>query len=148
MKGEVFRKPDLPILLCTLTGIGVQCGFMLYVMIATIIIGFINPYFRYFNFVYAFFILSTGGYFNGYVSATLMKFFGATEWKLAASASAFMLPSGIAAVFILVDFIEYFEKANQFFPLTSVAFFTALWFFITVPLAYFGAYVGFTSTTL
>ena len=112
LQGDVFRKPDLPALLATLTGIGVQCGFMIYVFIAALIIGLFNPYFRYYNFVNAFFILTVGGYGNGYCTATMMKYFGASDWKLAASSSAFILPSSIVAVFVLVDFIEYFEKAT------------------------------------
>ena len=118
---------------------------MIYVFIAALIIGLFNPYFRYYNFVNAFFILTVGGYFNGLCTATMMKYFGASDWKLAASSSAFILPGSVVAVFVVVDFIEYFEKANQFLPLTSVAFFSVLWFSITVPLTYFGAYVGFTN---
>ena len=108
----MFRKPDLPALIATITGIGVQCGFMLYVFVASLLIGLIHPYFRYYNFVNAFFILTAGGYCNGFCTATMMKYFGASDWKLAASSSAFILPSAIVIVFILVDFIEYFEKAN------------------------------------
>ena len=85
---------------------------MLYVFVASLIIGLIHPYFRYYNFVNAFFILTAGGYFNGYTTAIMMKYFGASDWKLAASSSAFILPSAIVIVFTLVDFIEYFEKAN------------------------------------
>lgn len=85
---------------------------MLYIFVASLIIGLIHPYFRYYNFVNAFFILTLGGYFNGIVTASMMKYFGAAEWKLAASAASFILPGGITAVLILVDFIEYFEKAK------------------------------------
>jgi hypothetical protein len=117
---------------------------MIYILVATLLVGLLNPYLRYFNFVNAFFMLSTGGFFNGYVTSTMMRYFGASDWKLAASAAAFILPVGIVVVFILVDFIEFFEKANQVFPFTSVAFFSLLWACITVPLTYFGAYTGFT----
>jgi len=95
-----------------MTGIGVQCGFMINVFVASLFIGLIHSYFRYYNFVNAFFILAVGGYFNGLCTASMMKYFGASDWKLAASSSAFILPSSIVAVFVLVDFIEYFEKAN------------------------------------
>lgn len=85
---------------------------MIYVFIASLIIGLFNPYFRYYNFVNAFFILTVGGYFNGFCTAMMMRYFGATDWKLAASSSAFILPTSIVAVFLIVDLIEYFEKAN------------------------------------
>lgn len=74
-----------------------------------------------------------------------MKFFGATEWRFAASVAAFMLPVYIVGTFCLVDFIEYFETSNQLFPLTSIVLFTFLWVICNVPAAYWGAYVAFTT---
>lgn len=53
-----------------------------------------------------------GGAANGYVTARAMRFFGATEWRFAASVAAFCLPCYIAVTFIIVDFIEYFEKSD------------------------------------
>ena len=40
-------------------------------------IGLIHPYVKYVFAVQSFFMLSIGGLFNGYVSAKLMKYFGA-----------------------------------------------------------------------
>ena len=112
LQGDVFRKPDLPALLSTLTGIGIQCGFMIYISVLALLIGLIHPNLRYFNFLNAFFMLSVGGLLNGYATATMMRFFGASDWKLAASSSALILPTSIVVVILLVDLIEYFEKAN------------------------------------
>jgi hypothetical protein len=55
--------------------------------------------------------LVVGGFANGYVTARLMKFFGATDWTFSASAAAIWLPLKVTSVFILVDIIEYFEKS-------------------------------------
>jgi hypothetical protein len=85
---------------------------MIYVSVFSLLIGLIHPYFRYWNFVHTFFILTAGGYLNGFCTASMMKYFGASDWKLAASSSAFILPSSIVVVIVLVDFIEYFEKAS------------------------------------
>lgn len=91
---------------------GGQIGFMFYILVFTILIGLLNYYFRYAIFIYAFFGLAVGGYINGTITAQTMRYFGATEWRFSANASAFCLPSGIISVIILVDIIEYFEKAN------------------------------------
>lgn len=112
LQGDVFRKPDLPALLSTLLGMGVQCGFMTYICVFALLIGLMHPNLRYFNFLNAFFMLSLGGFLNGYVTATMMRFFGASDWKLAASSSALILPISIVLVILMVDLIEYFEKAN------------------------------------
>jgi hypothetical protein len=55
--------------------------------------------------------LVVGGFANGYVTARLMKFFGATEWTFSASAAAIWLPLKVTTIFTLVDMIEYFEKS-------------------------------------
>ena len=85
---------------------------MIYILVLSLLIGMVQPNLRYFNFVSAFFMLSLGGLLNGFVTATMIRFFGASDWKLAASYSAFILPTCIVVVILLVDFIEYFEKAN------------------------------------
>lgn len=54
-----------------------------------------------------------GGFGNGYVTARSLKYFGATEWRFAASIAAFCLPVYIIITFLLVDFIEWFEKSDQ-----------------------------------
>lgn len=86
-----------------------------------------------------------GGGANGYVTARTMRFFGATEWRFAASVAAFCLPCYIAITLILVDFIEYFEKSDQLFPFTSIAFVSFFWVLCNVPASYLGAYRGFES---
>lgn len=85
---------------------------MIYILVLTLLIGLIHPNLRYFNFVVSFFTLSLGGLLNGFVTAAMIRYFGASDWKLAASYSAFILPTCIVVVILLVDFIEYFEKAN------------------------------------
>lgn len=143
LSGDVFRKPDLPMLFCVMIGTGVQCAFMIYIVLISIVIGLINPYLRYFDFIVAYILLTIGGLFNGYVTTSMMRFFGSNDWKLAAGWTAFFLPLCFVIVFTLVDVIEYFEKAEQIFPFTSVVFFSLLWAAITVPLTFFGAYRGF-----
>ena len=99
-------------MLSTLIGMGAQVGFMFYIFTLAIVVGLLNSYFRYYNFINAYLMLAIGGYFNGYITSRAMRYFGSSEWKFAASASAFVLPWGIIVTLILVDIIEYFEKAN------------------------------------
>jgi len=75
-----------------------------------------------------------------------MKYFGATEWRFAAGVSAFCLPIYIVLTLVAVDVIEFFEKSNQVFPLTSMSFFCFLWICLNVPMSYFGAYSAFTTS--
>lgn len=101
---------------------------------------------RFFSVYNLFAYMLAGGFANGYVTARSMKFFGATEWRFAASCSALCLPIYIVATFGLVDIIEYFEKSNQIFPFTSIVLFTFLWVVFNVPATYLGAHIAFTTT--
>ena len=50
---------------------------MFFIILTSIVIGLIHPYVRYLFAVQSFFLLSLGGAVNGYVSARLMRYFGA-----------------------------------------------------------------------
>ena len=75
-------------------------------------LGFLAPDSRFFSLYNLFGYMIMGGFLNGYCTARAMKFFGATEWRFAASVSALCLPVYIVGTFVLVDVIEYFEKSN------------------------------------
>lgn len=101
---------------------------------------------RYLNAHNCFMTLVIGGGANGYVTARLMKFFGATDWTFSASAAAIWLPLKVTSVFFLVDMIEYFEKSEQLVPFTSIVLFSALYVLLNVPASYFGAYFAYNYT--
>ena len=117
---------------------------MFFIVLTAVVIGMIHPYVRYWFAVQSFFLLSLGGMFNGYVSARLMRYFGAQEWRIAATAATFVLPVYLFTVFSVVDIIEWFEKSSAYQPFTSVIGLSLLWLTITAPVAYTGAYYGFT----
>lgn len=141
----MFRPPKYPILLCISVGMGVQVFSMFFIVLTAVVLGMIHPYVRYWFAVQSFFLLSIGGMFNGYVSAKLIGYFGAKEWRIAATAATFVLPVYLFTVFSVVDIIEWFEKSSAYQPFTSVIGLSLLWLVITAPVAYSGAYYGFTS---
>jgi hypothetical protein len=112
LQGDVFRKPDFAVMLCTLIGMGVQVFIFTFILLIFLTVGFIAPSTRLFGVLQTFAYMVFGGGANGYVTARTMRFFGATEWRFAASVAAFCLPCYIAITLILVDFIEYFEKSD------------------------------------
>lgn len=146
LQGDVFRKPDFAVLLCALIGMGIQVFIFVFILLIFLTTGFIVPQVRLYGAIQTFTYMVMGGGANGYVTGRTMRFFGATEWRFAASVAAFCLPCYIALTFILVDFIEYFEKSDQLFPFTSICFFSLFWILCNVPAAYFGAYSGFANS--
>ena len=69
-----------------------------------------------------------------------MKYFRAADWRVAAEASALLLPLGILICVLVVDVIDYFEKSRQMLPVTSIFFLTVLWFVMHLPASFFGSY--------
>jgi len=77
LQGDVFRAPSYPIFLCISVGMGCQVFSMFFIILTSIVMGIVHPYVRYVFAVQSFFFLSLGGAVNGYVSARLMRYFGA-----------------------------------------------------------------------
>lgn len=80
---------------------------------------------------------------NGYCTARAIKYFGAGEWRFAASASAIVLPSYIVITFMTVDMIEWFEKSSQILPFSSIILLMFCWICVNVPFTYYGSYQAF-----
>lgn len=129
-----------------MSGIGIQVFICLFFVLMFLTLSFTNPSTRFFSFYNLFAYMIMGGFANGYVTARAMKFFGAPEWRFAASISAVGLPFYIVITFAFVDIIEYFEKSNQIFPFTVIVLFCFLWATLNVPASYYGAYLAFKLT--
>ncbi len=125
---------------------GIQVFIFVFILLVFLTTGFVMPSSRMFGVIQTFTYMILGGGANGYVTARAMRYFGATEWRFAASVAAFCLPCYIAVTFILVDFIEYFEKSDQLFPFTSICFVSLFWVLCNVPAAYLGAFRGFDNS--
>jgi len=87
---------------------------MALVILTVTVCGIINPYLRTAISLQSFFMLGVGGSFNGFVCARMMKFFGAADWKFAASASAFVLPCYLFVSFVIVEIIEWLERSSSY----------------------------------
>ena len=122
---------------------GAQTLFMFVVMLTVTVVGLVNPYMRNYFVIQSYFMLAIGGSMNGYTSARMMRFYGATEWRFSALTSAVLMPLYLLANFCFVDTIEWLEGSTAYLPFSSVIGWTLLWVLITVPLSFFGAYMGF-----
>ena len=80
---------------------------------------------------------------NGFITARVMKFFGASEWCFAAFASAIIFPFYLFAILLSVDFIEYLKKSSDASPPVTVIVSGIIWITIAIPLTFQGAYTGF-----
>jgi len=103
----------------------------------------INVFFRPVLFLLAFIYSALTAWINGYTTAKLMKFFGASDWFFAAISSAVCFPIYIFTILIAVDCIEYAMKSSSSTPPLTVLVLCILWMCIAVPINFQGAYVAF-----
>uniref|UniRef100_A0A674CP44 Transmembrane 9 superfamily member n=1 Tax=Salmo trutta TaxID=8032 RepID=A0A674CP44_SALTR len=79
----------------------------------------------------------------GYVSARLYKTFGGEKWKTNVLLTALLCPGIVFADFFLMNLILWVEGSSAAIPFGTLVAILALWFGISVPLTFIGAYFGF-----
>jgi transmembrane 9 superfamily protein 2/4 len=89
------------------------------------------------------------GAFAGYHCARLYKSFKGQRWQRATVATALLFPGGSFIVFFGLDLtLASYEGSTGAVPITTLLALLALWFGISVPLVFLGAYLGFRKEPL
>eukprot|EP00285_Hemiselmis_virescens_P018271 CAMPEP_0173391940 /NCGR_PEP_ID=MMETSP1356-20130122/18667_1 /TAXON_ID=77927 ORGANISM="Hemiselmis virescens, Strain PCC157" /NCGR_SAMPLE_ID=MMETSP1356 /ASSEMBLY_ACC=CAM_ASM_000847 /LENGTH=674 /DNA_ID=CAMNT_0014349645 /DNA_START=96 /DNA_END=2120 /DNA_ORIENTATION=+ len=143
--GDVFRSPPMAGLLAVYTGTGVQLLFMALMTLCCSCLGFLSPSNRgsLMNSVLLFFFLS--GAFAGYFAARFCQIFK-EESKLKITMLTALSFQGVCSlVFLALNVIVWAEGSSSAVPFGTFIAVMALSFFISVPLTFFGAYLGFRS---
>ncbi|KAK5896869.1 hypothetical protein CesoFtcFv8_009987 [Champsocephalus esox] len=84
----------------------------------------------------------------GYVSARLYKTFGGEKWKTNVLLTALLCPGIVFADFFLMNLILWVEGSSAAIPFGTLVAILALWFGISVPLTFLGAYFGFKKAAI
>ncbi|KAJ8612565.1 hypothetical protein CTAYLR_007198 [Chrysophaeum taylorii] len=141
---DVFRPPaSAPMLLCVFVGTGVQVLIMALLTIAFAAVGFVSPANRGSLMVVMLLLFVCMGSFAGYHCARLYKTFKGQRWQKATFLCALLYPGICFAVFFVLDVSLATYGSTGAVPLTTLAALLALWFGISVPLVFLGAYLGF-----
>lgn len=141
--GDVFRPPLKSDLLCVYVGTGVQFFGMSLVTIIFAALGFLSPSNRGGLMTAMLLLWVFMGLFAGYSSARLYRMFKGTEWKKITLKTAFMFPATIFSIFFVLNALIWGEKSSGAVPFGTMFALVFLWFCISVPLVFVGAYVGF-----
>ncbi|KAK8916415.1 hypothetical protein KSP39_PZI022239 [Platanthera zijinensis] len=140
--GDVFRPPNNSDLLCVYVGTGVQFFGMLLVTMIFAVLGFLSPSNRGGLMSAMLLLWVFMGIFAGYSSARLYKMFKGSEWKKTALRTACMFPGIMFALFFVLNALIWGEKSSGAVPFTTMFALVLLWFGISVPLVFVGAYLG------
>merc|ERR1719181_1647047 len=146
--GDVFRKPRFAKLLAVSVGSGAQLLGMSVVTLVFALLGLLSPAHRGGLLQSMMLLFTFMGVFGGYTSARLYKVFGGEDWKMATLLTAFLFPGVFFTVFFILDMFIWGQKSSGAVPFTTMFAHLVLWFGISVPLVFLGAYFGFRKAAI
>lgn len=142
LQGDVFRRPQYPLLFSLLIGAGIQVFFTILVVIAYSLYDFYidkGALVGIATFMFPFF-----GVINSYTAARFYTFFHGSSWTMLAVCTSLFLPGFIATGLIVIDTCEWIETGHSdTVPFREAAILTYYWVFIQVPSCFLGAHLGF-----
>lgn len=141
--GDVFRPPPRAGLLAVYVGTGAQVLGCAIFTLAFAVFGFLSPSNRggLMSALLLLFVLL--GILAGYVSAVLYKGLRGVEWRLTTLKTAMMFPGIVAAIFFTLNLFIWGEKSSGAVPWTTLVALLSMWFCVSVPLVFLGAYFGY-----
>lgn len=141
--GDVFRPPRKGMLLSVLLGSGVQIFFMSLITLVFACLGFLSPANRGALMTCSLVLYVCLGTPSGYISARIYKMFGGEKWKSNVLLTAFLCPGVVFGLFFLLNLVLWGKHSSAAVPFTTLLALLALWFCISVPLTFVGAYFGY-----
>ncbi|KAL4631659.1 transmembrane 9 superfamily member 2-like isoform X1 [Arapaima gigas] len=141
--GDVFRPPRKGMLLSIFLGQGTQIFIMTFITLFLACLGFLSPANRGALMTCAVVLWVLLGTPAGYVSARMYKTFGGEKWKTNVLLTALLCPGIVFADFFIMNLILWVEGSSAAIPFGTLVAVLALWFGISVPLTFVGAYFGF-----
>lgn len=140
--GDVFRPPKMSGLFAATVGSGVQFLGMIIVTVLFAMIGVLNPSYRGGMLSFAVFLFVFMGSFSGYYSARLYKVFKGTSWQKNALLTGTLFPGILFFIFFLLDLFIWSQKSSSAIPFGTFVALVVLWFCVSLPLVFIGAYFG------
>jgi len=83
------------------------------------------------------------GMFGGFASSRMHRLWDGGDWKLTTLLTAFLYPGTLFTVFFVLNLLIWGQKSSGAVPFTTMFALLVLWFGISVPLVFLGAYIGF-----
>ncbi|KAI4897301.1 hypothetical protein NFI96_024670 [Prochilodus magdalenae] len=146
--GDVFRPPKNGMLLSVFLGQGTQIFIMTFITLFLACLGFLSPANRGALMTCAVVLWVLLGTPAGYVSARLYKSFGGEKWKTNVFLTALLCPGIVFADFFLMNLILWVEGSSAAIPFGTLVAILGLWFGISVPLTFVGAFFGFKKAVI
>lgn len=141
---DVFRPPSShPMLLAVACGTGAQILCMCFFTIIFSALGFLSPAKRGALLMAEIVLFVMMGGVNGYVTARLYKTFKGKLWQRATTMTAALFPGIAFGFFILLNLLAWTQQSTDRVPFATLLVLIVLWFGISSPLVFLGAYFGY-----
>jgi len=141
--GDVFRPPRKGMILSVFVGNGVQLFFMALITLVFACLGFLSPANRGSLMTCSVVLWVCFGAPSGYVSARVYKSFGGEKWKSNVLMTSFLCPGIVFGVFFFLNVVLWIKQSSGAVPFLTLLQILAMWFCISVPLTFVGAYFGY-----
>ncbi|XP_017043808.1 transmembrane 9 superfamily member 2 [Drosophila ficusphila] len=146
--GDVFRPPRKGMLLSVFLGSGAQVLVMSMITLAFACLGFLSPANRGALMTCSMVLFVSLGTPAGYVSARIYKSFGGLKWKSNVILTSIVCPGVVFSLFFVMNLVLWGESSSGAVPFSTLIALLALWFGVSVPLTFVGAYFGFRKRAL
>ena len=141
---DVFRPPAFsPLLLSVACGTGAQILCMSFLTIIFSAMGFLSPANRGALLMAELLLYVMMGGVAGFVTARLYKTFKGKSWQKATTCTALGFPGIAFTFFFILDLMALAQGSTDAVPFTTMVVLLVLWFGISSPLVFFGAYFGY-----
>jgi transmembrane 9 superfamily protein 2/4 len=141
---DVFRPPSFsPLLLCVACGTGAQLLCMAFWTLIFSALGFLSPAKRGALLMAELLLFVLMGTVAGFVTARLYKTFKGKAWQKATVCTALGFPGLAFGVFFAMDLMAWSQGSSDAVPFTTILVLLVLWFGISTPLVFVGAYFGY-----
>jgi len=141
---DVFRPPSFsPLLLSVCCGTGAQLLCMTFWTIIFSALGFLSPARRGALLMAELLFYVLMGIVSGYVTARFYKTFKGKAWQKATLCTALGFPGLCFLLFFAMDIMAWIYGSTDAVPFTTMLVILVLWFGISTPLVFLGAYYGY-----
>ena len=130
-------------LLSVFLGSGTQILCMAGITLVFACLGFLSPANRGALMTCAMVLFVCLGTPAGYVSARIYKSFGGEKWKSNVLLTSMLCPGIVFAHFFVMNLVLWYEGSSAAIPFFTLVALLALWFGVSVPLTFVGAFFGF-----
>eukprot|EP00164_Ancoracysta_twista_P001602 GFYU01002103.1.p1 GENE.GFYU01002103.1~~GFYU01002103.1.p1 ORF type:complete len:652 (+),score=198.47 GFYU01002103.1:195-2150(+) len=141
--GDVFRPPDNTFLLSVFVGTGAQVMGMTVVTMAFALLGFLSPSNRGGLLTALVLVYVFMGILAGYTAARFYKIFKGLAWKRVTLLTGVLFPGLCFVIFFVLNLLVWGQKSAGAVPFVNLFGIVMLWFGVSIPLVFLGAWFGF-----